>query len=656
MAAPKEQFYTYQVPFSGDLTRISDIIAEVLKRSTSTLLRHGLLTDSEFPVTIDPVLDQFSVGAGIAYDAEGSPVLIEDIAETFNATNPDIVDSQVPPQPTPQSTGCVAIPLLKSGINLVDTYILIQYLSTVDLTNTEHFIPGSIHGYSKWVNGYRLITSTLANLPTHIGEGALFLGCITKHRSFVPAAGDHQRPYILTADRVGNLLDEHTHSGYYLAVRCASLGTAEGNVIIEDTATLIKTYFPVTGGSWHEEFVPLQDFAGKTIKVYLASRGSYGGGAVFKWDGVRITRSKNAYNNYIDTFVRNYSFEQFDSAGTEPTAGVPTGVPGVMDAWTVVDLGAGFGWGGIGTETSGEDFSQYTLKTTSPFNNATVWGAVLASQTYTLPAAAYQLDGTTALKDSSVPYTKLIGTSPFYVLKAGDTMTGDLTVPNLATAGKVDGVDVSTHTHTNAVGDAPKITSSGLAANAVVTAAITDLNVTADKLAANSVTNAKIADLAISTDKYQDASVTAAKLAPGAISEQPFPLRFFLQGDLAITGDTPIMKVVTSQTGTFNEFAIFVDTIPTGSVATGVEIDIRKNGTAPSDTIFAEKPKIDANRTPYPRPSGILMFITKNPPVLPDRGQLKTTLTVAKGDVFSLHVTNIGDVTPGGTDTCIYLV
>jgi hypothetical protein len=57
------------------------------------------------------------------------------------------------------------------------------------------------------------------------------------------------------------------------------------------------------------------------------------------------------------------------------------------------------------------------------------------------------------------------------------------------------------------------ITSNEMAANSVVTAAITDSNVTTAKIADSNVTTAKIADLNVTTAKIADAAITATKIA-----------------------------------------------------------------------------------------------------------------------------------------------
>jgi calcineurin-like phosphoesterase len=65
------------------------------------------------------------------------------------------------------------------------------------------------------------------------------------------------------------------------------------------------------------------------------------------------------------------------------------------------------------------------------------------------------------------------------------------------------------------------INSSRLAANSVVTAAITDLNVTTAKIADSNVTTAKIADSNVTTAKIADTNVTQAKLAANVVGNGP---------------------------------------------------------------------------------------------------------------------------------------
>jgi hypothetical protein len=79
------------------------------------------------------------------------------------------------------------------------------------------------------------------------------------------------------------------------------------------------------------------------------------------------------------------------------------------------------------------------------------------------------------------------------------------------------------------------ITSNELAANSVVTAAITDLNVTTAKIANSNVTTAKIADSNVTTAKIADSNVTTAKIANADITAAK------LSG--AQTGTAPVFGV-----------------------------------------------------------------------------------------------------------------
>ena len=74
------------------------------------------------------------------------------------------------------------------------------------------------------------------------------------------------------------------------------------------------------------------------------------------------------------------------------------------------------------------------------------------------------------------------------------------------------------------------VTSAQIAADAVVTAKIADLNVTTGKLADTAVTTAKITDLNVTTGKLADSAVTSAKIADGTI----------VAGDLASNSVTTV--------------------------------------------------------------------------------------------------------------------
>jgi len=83
------------------------------------------------------------------------------------------------------------------------------------------------------------------------------------------------------------------------------------------------------------------------------------------------------------------------------------------------------------------------------------------------------------------------------------------------------------------------VTSNEMAANSVVTAAITDSNVTTAKIADSNVTTAKIADSNVTTAKIADANITAAKLSGAQTGTAPiFGVRAW--GSFDGSASTPI--------------------------------------------------------------------------------------------------------------------
>lgn len=63
------------------------------------------------------------------------------------------------------------------------------------------------------------------------------------------------------------------------------------------------------------------------------------------------------------------------------------------------------------------------------------------------------------------------------------------------------------------------VNTTDLAASAVETAKIADLNITEGKIATGAVTNGKLADLSITDAKIADAAVTTSKIADGAVND-----------------------------------------------------------------------------------------------------------------------------------------
>jgi hypothetical protein len=81
--------------------------------------------------------------------------------------------------------------------------------------------------------------------------------------------------------------------------------------------------------------------------------------------------------------------------------------------------------------------------------------------------------------------------------------------------------------------DTGTVSTTMLAANAVTTAKITDLNVTTGKIADSAVTSAKIADLTIATGDIADLAISTGKIADSAITSAKIADGTIVAGDIA---------------------------------------------------------------------------------------------------------------------------
>lgn len=129
--------------------------------------------------------------------------------------------------------------------------------------------------------------------------------------------------------------------------------------------------------------------------------------------------------------------------------------------------------------------------TVSPYT-ATYYGVgsiIWADDVNELQDAVKQLNNAGLAKDGSV------------------TMTGNLNLGtnNITNVGTVDGVDISTHDHSNGQGNL--IPAEGLANNSVITSKILDGNVTTAKINDSAVTNDKIANGTIESGKLNALSI-----------------------------------------------------------------------------------------------------------------------------------------------------
>jgi hypothetical protein len=119
------------------------------------------------------------------------------------------------------------------------------------------------------------------------------------------------------------------------------------------------------------------------------------------------------------------------------------------------------------------------------------------------------------------------------------------------------------------------ITSNEMAANSVVTAAITDSNVTTAKIADANVTTAKIADSNVTTAKIADANITAAKLSGAQTGTAPiFGVRAWVRfnGNKNSSGVTDASNTARQILGSGNVTS--VTKISSGRYTVDFEVDL----------------------------------------------------------------------------------
>jgi hypothetical protein len=131
--------------------------------------------------------DGFKVSIGQAWNFNGERIHITEDA-TYAAGNPLLTDTQVPPVATPQSTGNTGvvgspssgIPFAKDAFNVnIDTFVVIKYLQTTDLSVSAAVVPGFPFEYPKLDDGYEIVPlGSAADVSTALAEGGQFLGFI----------------------------------------------------------------------------------------------------------------------------------------------------------------------------------------------------------------------------------------------------------------------------------------------------------------------------------------------------------------------------------------------------------------------------------------------------------------------------------------------
>lgn len=151
----REIWKSDQPVLSNDLDRAQSSKEDAITDRFGDSFDYGIVPDSQLfaetePLEITLSLSpfEFDVASGIAYDADGERIVVDDPALIYSASGPSTTtDNGIGGTSlTPQTTGCVSIPLSPGVVN----YLYITYLERVDpdvftlreTTNERLFIKG----------------------------------------------------------------------------------------------------------------------------------------------------------------------------------------------------------------------------------------------------------------------------------------------------------------------------------------------------------------------------------------------------------------------------------------------------------------------------------------------------------------------------------
>lgn len=191
---------------------------------------------------------------------------------------------------------------------------------------------------------------------------------------------------------------------------------------------------------------------------------------------------------------------------------------------------------------------------------------------------------------------------------------------------------------------------------------ITDNSISNVKLTANTITAAKIAPGTITATQLAADSVQTTQILNGAVTESKLSgaiatkdvMRFVVQGTLEATVNLPVVRVLNNKTGVIRSVMVYTDTLVEGS-SSDLIIDVRINGV--TNSIFSYLPRIVRGRAANTTEGGILSKITPSAPTGFDVGQInESSAIVAEGDRIGLHITSVGDISPGGDDLIVVVV
>lgn len=151
----KEIWQEDQPVLKSDLDKAQNSKEEAIKERLNDSFNVGIVQDSQlfaetipFQITVLTLPLRANVATGVAYDPTGERIIVDNASVFYNASAPlATADNGIGgTSSTPQSTGCVAIPLTSGQVN----YLFITYLATIDsavfsladITNKRLFTSG----------------------------------------------------------------------------------------------------------------------------------------------------------------------------------------------------------------------------------------------------------------------------------------------------------------------------------------------------------------------------------------------------------------------------------------------------------------------------------------------------------------------------------
>ena len=674
-----EHFFKEEKPRSTNLQRSQDVMNEnVVSRFKASVvpgIKSGLkilnMDNSEYPFgwvspaigavgKLDLGVDLFKVEQGQAFDLNGEQVLVP--ADTrYVASNPLLVDTQVPPEPTPKSTGNLSIEFYKSISNFdADTFVFIKYLQTTDTGVLPATVPGFHFEYPKRDDGYEVVlVGNATDAAAQEAAGALFIGFIKRFPPGHPDQGgildgvvydrypdgsitpSFIRPTFgvdITA-HAGNGDAHHNKAHRHSAEDGSAVIGPDGAVLLGQSSLVAYSTSSVTVALGVKTFVVpagLEYSVGGTATITSVSVPSAQMvGPVTSYVGTSLVvevSSITGSGTYMDwnihvpaDVVKVTGQDVLGNVSFETTGGVVRDLSLVDDKYALLPNNISTGPGGPVLVGAGSNPDSIILRQLRAGEKVLANGRLVGS-----------LNGPTSGTDTVYP------TLPLFIMTLGLTDTGSYWVV-VTDEGKIDKVAITTYYPRD------KFVVGSIA---VVSGKITN-NVTGftDLRAFGSIGSKDLQDGSVGQYAL-DPAIYAAILASGSGK-----IRWIVQGVAQTTGDTPVVKTLLDRPGALTDVYIYCATPPTSTAGTGLEFDIRRNDNTAAGSVFTTRPKITSGRVANTPEGGIIMHVGTVAATLPDVGQINPSAnTVASFDRLGMYITGIGDVVPGGDELLVLLV